>query len=195
MGKKSEKGNVIELVIIIVLVLAVTGLLVWRFVDSNKTASTTNNTDTATVKTEQIPNQSGTQSTTQQTNPNEGYIVIDDWGVRFKPEGSSKYTFSKVSSADYGFSTSTLEALGKYCTASEGKVNLVRHTSPSAPQNEVNYGTPLHGGVPINGYYYFYLGPQSAGCSDNTPSNQDVNTEVEQVNQIKSLLFTIEAKQ
>lgn len=38
MGKKSEKGNAIELVIIGVLVLGIAGLLVWRFVGSNSTS-------------------------------------------------------------------------------------------------------------------------------------------------------------
>lgn len=38
-SKKSEQGNVLEIVIIAVLALALIGVLVWRFVDSNKTST------------------------------------------------------------------------------------------------------------------------------------------------------------
>ncbi len=44
MGKKSEKGNVIELVVIAVLVLAVVGLLVWRFAGNDTTTKTDSTT-------------------------------------------------------------------------------------------------------------------------------------------------------
>lgn len=191
MSRKLEKGNVLEIVIIAVLALAVIGLLVWRFMDSNaKTDNDTNAPQTAqNVEAKDDPQQ---PDASQPTNPNEGYIVIDEWGVRLKPAGDAQYSYVKIGPDTYGFSTSVLESLGQYCTAKEGgRGVLVRGTS-AAPNGEVTaLGVPLNDGRAIDGYYYFMQGPQSM-CAD---KDSDAQTETAQAKLVKDLILTMEAAQ
>lgn len=171
--------------IIAILVLAVIGLLVWRFVG--------NSTETTGTQA------SSSQSSSVQTDPNKGYVVLDDWGVRFKPTDSTTYTYAKVTDTSddiYGFSTDVLAAMGKYCVASEGrKGSVIRRTTADVSGVVGDPGQLLNTSAMINGYYYYYTGPQSAGCTDAEPTQQQLQTETGQVALIRNLIFTIEAKQ
>lgn len=196
MGKKSEQGNVIEIIIIAVLAVAVIGLVVWRFIDAN--TATSNNT-----QAEQIGDT--TQTTTNQTtidtsiDQNKGYVVIDDWGVRFKSENNLtvKYYKQAVDGEEvYEFTTATVEALngcsGKYDSGRiAGSLGTVSRTNSKLTTNETQSPpVALHGGQAINGYYYYYFRPQAL-CSI---SDSDGSVEQQQSSAIATFLSTIEAK-
>lgn len=194
MSRKSEQGNVLEIVIIAVLALAVIGLLVWRFVDSNN--KKTEEATTSTQTEQSTETKDNTKQSVQEADLNEGYIVLEDWGVRFKPSGGTRFSYSKTKDGDYyRFSTSVLENLGKYCEASEGGKGTVFRSPTKDPSDSVVYGLPLNNGQAINGYYYFMQGPQSMGCGDYEPNQQQIDTELAQAALIKSLILTLEAKQ
>lgn len=200
MSKKSEKGNVIELVVIGVLLLAVIGLVVWRVIDNNKksdanTQTTQTSQTETTTSNESTTNSDSQPKTTQQTDPNKDYIVLDDWGVRFKPSGGMQFSYAKTAEGNYGFSTSVLEGLGKYCYASEGGRGALLRSESKDPSGGTMLGLALNNEQPINGFYYYMQGPQSAGCGDYEPTQQQVDIETKQAALIKSLLLTIEAKQ
>ncbi len=117
MGKKSEKGNVIELVIIAVLVLAVVGLTVWRFVDTSKKADedTAKQTASETANTENAQLDAASAS-------NEGYVVIEDWGVKI-PLSSSLKDLSYTHKKGYTLFTST--TLASFCSGENSESNQV----------------------------------------------------------------------
>ena len=78
MTLKSERGSVIEIVILVVLLLAITGVVVWRILDNSKAAETKNNDRTT------IANDTGSKDSNNSQNPNEGYLVIKEWGIKIK---------------------------------------------------------------------------------------------------------------
>ena len=188
MGKKAERGNVLEIVIIAVLVLAVVGLVVWRFIDGNKTKTedSSKQTSSQTADTDTTPT-----GDTNTMNPNAGYIVIEEWGIRFKVTGAAQYEYAKMPSGSYGFSTAVLNSLGQYCTAVFGAGGIVDRRTTVNSEDATGWGEPLNGGKPINGYYYFLQGPQAA-CADD---KSDFDVEVGQSNLTLDLIRTIEAKQ
>lgn len=84
MSKKSEKGNVIELVVIGVLVLTVVGLLVWRFVGSNQTQTKTEQSSSE-QSTESATAQAGTQASLKQFTSSKYLIRFNypsSWSVK-----------------------------------------------------------------------------------------------------------------
>lgn len=191
MGKKSEQGNVLEIVIIAVLALAVIGLLVWRFMDSNAKTDNDTNAPQAAQNVEAKDDRQQPDAS-QPTNPNEGYIVIDEWGVRLKPAGDAQYSYVKIGPDTYGFSTSVLESLGQYCTAKEGGRGILVRSMYAAPEDGVlPLGTLLNNGKAIDGYYYFMQGPQGP-CTD---KDSDVQTEIAQAKLVRDLILTMEAAQ
>lgn len=200
MGKRSsERGNVLEIVIIVILALAIVGLIVWRVMDSKSDNSTESSSSTSQSNSSNTTSQSNSSNTTQ-TDKNQGYIVIDEWNVRFKPADATSFTYAKLSGStkpdDYGFSTSTLESMGKYCLASMGQKGSVTRSTNANPTTDSYYpGAALNGGNPIGGYYYFYRGPQAVGCTDEAPTQSEIQTETSQTALIKALVNTIEAKQ
>lgn len=75
MSKKLENGSVVEIVVIVVLLLVIAGLVVWRIMDTNKPENKDTNSSMTTSKTES-PNDTAPE---KKTDPNEGYVVIDEW--------------------------------------------------------------------------------------------------------------------
>ncbi len=194
MGKKSEKGNVIEIVIIGVLVLAVAGLLVWRFIGNNNTknaANTPQSSATASVpsttgKEEQTTG--GTENTTNMStsNPNEGYIVIDDWGVRFKYSGSGEVQYYKNGQA-YSFTTAAAKKIAGCSEQPFASLGSLSRSTESSTMTE----TSLNNGAKIGDYYYYYSHPQFM-CAEKDADSAFIQA---QTNAIKDMLATIEAKQ
>lgn len=82
MDKKSEHGNIIEIVIIGVLVLVIAGLIVWRFLDNKNTSASNststqqqavNSVDTAKTNITQAPVQSTTSQQVAEPGANGKY--------------------------------------------------------------------------------------------------------------------------
>lgn len=187
MGKKSEQGNVIELVIIGVLVVAVIGLLVWRFVDGSKKTSDAADTSTQTAQNTQTNSETKIteqSSTSEQTDPNKGYIVLDDWGVRFKPANSETVQYAKSEDA-YEFTTATAQKIND---CSRSYLWLVgRRTT----KDEVMNGQIMNNGNKVGDHYYYKYHTQEM-CAI---SSSDQTIIEEQIDIVENLLGTIEAKQ
>lgn len=199
-GKKSEKGNVIELIIIGVLVLAVVGLIAWRFLGNNNKSGDSPNT-TETSQTANKTSDSTSTSTSQQTDQNKGYIVISDWGVRFKNVNGVAVNYYKAPNTSnrelYEFSTPTIEALtGCSGKNSSGRINgylggVERTTERYDLENMASAPSALYGGNKIGNYYYYYYHPQ-AFCS---MSDSDAKIEAAQAESVQNFLSTLEPVQ
>lgn len=181
MSKKSEQGNVLEIVIIAVLALALIGVLVWRFVDTGKKAdeSAGQQTKSEVTKTEDVKDAAAV------ADPNEGYLVLNDWGVRFKLVGSTQFGYSKYHEG-YQFTTTKLETASLSTERSCG-VYLSRYSSKIDPE-AASRPLALYDEVAIGGYYYYYSYPQDM-CSSLSISEAN-----EQLDLIQNLLSSIEAK-
>lgn len=117
MKKHQEQGNVVEVVIIVVLVLAVVGLVVWRFMDTGKKADE----DTAKQTTSETANTENAQPDATSAS-NEGYVVIEDWSVKI-PLSSSLKDLSYTHKKGYTLFTST--TLASFCSSENGESNQV----------------------------------------------------------------------
>ncbi len=173
-NNRQQGFGAIAIVALLAIVIAA-GLVVWRVLDTNSSAnSQTNNTST------QQPAQQS------ETDPNEGYVVIKEWGVRFKPvSGLTGVTYFRPSgTADslqrYDFSTQPL--IDKELNCATQGVGSIQRSSTPLELYEVSLGE-------ITGYHYYYRGSQAA-CSDD-PSN--FSFEIEQRHAIKDSVVTLEA--
>lgn len=190
MGKKSERGNVAEIIVIIVLLLAVIGLIIWRIADSNRT-NQTNTAGSQQVSNEQRP-------VSPSTDANKGYIVLDDWGIRFKPVDSSRVAYYKLADnpSAYHFTTERVQSFGGMCTdiannkSTGGSLGAISRMTRQANPDDYAGGV-LNGGNKIGDYYYYYNHPQalcSEGLQNNTMEQADTDM-------IQKLIATIELKQ
>jgi hypothetical protein len=144
MKQSKQQGFGVVAVLAIVVVIAVVGFVGWRLYDASQKPA-------------------GNNPSTQepQTDPNEGYVVIREWGVRFKPvEGLTGVQYYKPHSSDnfFAFTTDELASADVNCAATSGYIALGGITRTA----EASSTGKKHG--PINGYYYYTQGP-SAACS------------------------------
>lgn len=199
--RKSEQGNVIELVIIGVLVLAVIGLVVWRFVGTSNDSRLSQQNQTITTPSTATDKEESTtaevlENSSTSSNANEGYIVLDDWGVRFKPVDNSVIKYYKDSTIEnlYMFTTATVLALDG-CDGAGDTSGLLGSVQRSKVKFDLeNMSSPpsaMNNGNKIGDYYYYYGHPQAL-CSK---TDKDNKIEVAQVNMMRTFLGTIEAKQ
>lgn len=120
--------------------------------------------------------------------PNKGYIVIKEWGVRFKStEGLKDVEYSKVEGLtedDLTFTTTELSEKSEFCRKETGQIllGLLTRAKEEDPQN---------GGVvaKIGDYIYQYRGPQAA-CTQDTA---DVQLEGKTVIRLSESLRSLEA--
>lgn len=109
-------------------------------------------------------NHSAASKQTTQTDPNEGYVVIKEWGVRFKPvSGLDGLTYALRNSGDTAvFSTQQLTTIDARCDAQNssysGIGSVIRTITGSAGRFS---GIPL---TTVNGYDYHYQGAGQAVC-------------------------------
>ncbi len=199
MGKKSEQGNVIELVIIGVLVLVIAGLVVWRFMGGSSNTTNSSSQDSTTSQEAATTNSSDTKnSTSQAADPNEGYVVIAGWGVRFKTISGFSVKYYKAPDSSgyelYEFTTPTVEALdGCSGKNTAGRINaylggVERTTEKLDLENMASAPKALYNGNKIGNYYYYYSHPQAL-CS---MSDADTATETAQTATMQSFLSTLE---
>jgi hypothetical protein len=147
----SQKGSAHAVVIIILvaaLVMAL-GFVFWQnfILKSNTPTVSTEITNSATP------------------DPNKGYVVVKDWGVRFKTSVSDKLEYKPYSQTGGYISDSSYEGLGLTIKASvltdqncvKFGIDLYRQT-----QSTSNFTTKK-----IGNYYYFVTGGPGE-CSTNT---------------------------
>jgi len=192
---QNQSGFAHLMVVTTVLALAVIGLLgfvFWQNFIQPKTDSAKSGSSTVDDKSKTTPS---TNTPAVTTDANKDYLVLDDWGVKFKLPtnlGNNQikyYQKTNTYSGDryYEFSTSRVEALGGACLSTDPSYTslgaLSRMTSPStatasAPELASKIGD----------YYYYYSHPQ-AGCSDSNASIQ-----LEDTNMMQSFLMSVEKK-
>lgn len=196
MNKKQYQSGSAHLAVIVVLVLALLGSVGFIFYQNfiqdkdgvSKIDGTNIQDNDYTPKiddTEKIDN-------TEQVVSYEGYLVLDDWDVKFKLPadlGDNVVTYKKVtvdSGVYYGISTERVSALGGNC---DELVGFVRSEEP----NNGAVGSPIPAGQ-VDGYYYGIQSPQSA-CSELAMDNvTHKNIVYPDLIMLKALLATVEKK-
>jgi len=176
-NKKQSQSGSSHLVIIIVLVVALLGALGYVFyLNFMQPKSTPAPTPAVAVV-----------STPTETNA--GYLVLDDWDVKFKllaDLGSNEITYQRVEDSYgqdmYQFSTERASALGGDCN---NLVRILRSVSSTADGPEI----PV---AKIGSYYYFVSGRQSACSEPLTDAIRDITYPDRQM--LKTFVASVELK-
>jgi len=156
---KYQSGNVhfIIIIVLVVALLGALGLIFWQnFIQPKPGTSKTDSVKTPSTTTSSL----------------KGYLVLDNWGVKFKlPSdlGNNEITYSirtfLKNNDTYYFSTQQVEALGESCIISAGQQGHIGRVSRSV--TPMGWETYIGDKIShIDGYYYYYASPQST-CSDN----------------------------
>lgn len=167
MRQIKEKGFVGVAFIVVVTLALVGGVMWWRL---NQSAQ----------------HQASSPKPQAESDPNAGYTVIREWGVRFKAvSGLQGVIYAKSAAAvvdGITFTTSTLAAQEPSCRLDSGQIILGLLTRATQLSDSAG-GQIAH----IGQYYYQYRGPQAA-CSKG-----DTSTENTAVLLLKQSLKTLEA--
>ena len=163
MKKEIGFGTVgIALVAVAVVLL---GFIDWRLYDANKNNQTNSTNQTSNNKSEQSTNPPQAKPV-EQADPNEGYVVIKEWGVRFKPVealgGVQYFKPSGIEGNAVTFTTSEMASAAAACSPASGQIvlGLLTRSTETVPGN---------GGMvaAIDGYTYQYRAPQATcGAGD-----------------------------
>jgi len=181
-NKKQSQSGSAHLVIIIVLVIALLGALGYVFyINFMQPKSTPAPTPEVAVVSTPTPTP---------TETNAGYLVLDDWDVKFKLPtnlGSNVITNQKATDANgedyYKFSTERVSALGGDCTSLSKLYRMTELIAPDA-------SPPILVGK-FGGYYYYARNSQAICAED---KNIDGNIQFEDIHMLKAFLNTIEPK-
>lgn len=170
LNKSQRQNGSVQVVIAIILVIAIVGAL--GFVAWGK-FSASESSGVSSSSNEHTPVQ--TTASDPITDPNEGYLVIKDWNIKFKlPEDSGEVHYYKesVSDADgvfeyYQLSTKRVEGLGGRCApdAPEGQIGLGAISRQTTRREDLMSAVATNNNEPIGGYYYYASGGQST-CGD-----------------------------
>ena len=114
----------------------------------------------------------------EKTDLNKGYLVLEDWGIKFKlPETKSKIVYYKVDNEagpQYEFTTKRVEALGDSCVepSKQGTVGRLGILTRSATKfDELYSSNATNNNEPLNGYYY-YASASNGPCAMDSPEIQ-----------------------
>lgn len=154
--KKNQKGFSVVEILIIIVVVGLIGTVGWLVYDRQKTKTPDSQPDTQTSI-----EQKGTADTqpTQKADPNEGYLVVKEWGLRFKtPTGLTdvRYTIHDDTVAFFAKPTgSSVQYRADYDKYEEGRSqyatgNLYR----SRESTKDKLGLVVEG-KKIGDYYYY----------------------------------------
>ena len=184
MNKKQSQSGSAHLIIIMILCVALIGALgfvYWQnFMQpkvSDKNVVATKTADNTTTTTPAVTN--------------EGYLVLDNWNVKFKLPadlGDSAVTYQKITDGSgvyYDISTERVSALGGDCAR---LIRLIR----SKESFGSSIGAPILAGQ-VGDYYYGFHGPQSA-CSELDNGATHTNIVYPDFTMLKTLLMTVEKK-
>lgn len=176
-NSQNQTGSALVAIIIIAVValVGILGYVAWNkisVVDKNETPQQT--TTVSTPNEDKKPQDS-----------NEGYLVLHDWGVKFKlPNNVSEVRYYKESIEDehgvfeyYQLTTTRVESLGGECAPDAA--NPIRLSSISrslVKKEELASAFPANENKPIGGYYYYVSGGQSLCSDDHTDWQSEDNT-------------------
>lgn len=187
--RKTEQGSahVIIISILVVALIGAIGFIFWQNVLQPKPSNDSTSKSASSDKTSSKSNKKTTP-----TDLNKGYMVLDDWGVRFK-EINSVISWSKTSVNSYNKPDSdiyyfTTDAWKNLPTACNTEIRLMRATEKSTAMTSPPIA--LNNEEKIGGHYYYYTSPQDA-CGGDT---LDSEAWVFQAKTVMGFLQTIEAK-
>lgn len=178
MRRQKVAGFSITVIITIIALLVIIGVIVWRW---HETGSQ-NQTSAPAVST-----------LSQKPDPNKGYVVIREWGVRFKPSADLVDVEYGIVGNTAVFSTKQLAALDSSCGVgadTEYPFGKLSRSTTSAQEftSEDNAGAFVKR---IGNYYYQYATPQSACSQQNiTAAN---NLQLQLTASFKHAVNTLEA--
>lgn len=154
--KQNQKGFGAVEILIVIVVVGLLGTVGWLVYDRQKT-KTPDSKPAAQSSTQQ--KETAVTQPTQKTDPNEGYFVVKEWGLRFKiPSGLTdvKYTIHGDTVAFFAKPTgSSVQYRADYDKYAEGRSqyatgNLYR--SKESTNNERGFATE---GKKVGDYYYY----------------------------------------
>jgi type II secretory pathway pseudopilin PulG len=172
----NQKGGA-HVVIIVILLIALLGTLGFVFWQSfiNKES-----TDAATDQ-----KQATSQLAEEDKDLDEGYLVLKDWGIKFKLlTDSNEITYYKKQAEPndkgveeyYVFSTKRVEALGGQCAEPNDIGPVIRNGSISRTkikrEGEIASGSSVNNNESIADYYYYISGGQSLCANEGADIQQ-----------------------
>jgi hypothetical protein len=202
MTNKQSGFGLIETLLLVVIVVVI-GLIAWRGIIIEHEAD--NQLDqTAGQQSTVIPSNedaASSQQNTAVTDKRTGYVVISDWGIRFKPvNGLSDVRSYKVTSSEwlnsvkaigfqgYDLTTKKIEDLGGICSRkNSSEFGLVRISRTSKEVEEWPWGGRAVVSAHIGGYFY-YLDAAPSTCSDDSKNDQiQIDSRQKMLDSLKSL--------
>lgn len=190
-----QKRFGIILTIVAVAVLIVSGVVGWSVYFGKQALN-----NSAAQSTSQTPQQKQITSTPPNTNsqaqqvpvdPNAGYVVIKEWGVRFKVVAGLEGVEYAIKGTDMGmaiFSTEALAKHGENCgvgSNSREPLGEIKRSKTPLPSNE-QLGQ-------IGDYYYVHYGPETV-CTDLGKPDDASTIQTQTLNsQFKPSIATLEA--
>lgn len=180
--KATQRGFGVVEVILLVMVVGLIGLVTWQIISAQQSSDNSNTNETVQDSTEQAIDQ------------NEGFVVVEEWGVRFKPANESLklvYYANASNNQDeierIDFTTSEIEAYGGYC---EHSSDLFMPPALLA-RSKTRQGEPWSDPVAVIGdYYYYAIGGQSSCSKDSNVQLQQL--EINASRELLESLATIE---
>jgi len=185
MNKKQSGFGIVEIFLVAILVILV-GFVVWQVYMAQTSADKTAN-DTQQGSNSQV-----------ESSKNAGYVVIKEWGVRFKPASglnASDVTYYDVENNNgisndlYGLTTKRVEAIGGHCSHSDPGYFV---SLASIGRSKTASSTDEQSSVKIGDYYYYAYPAQSA-CGDDTTTSPNSQIESEDYALLKNSIGTLEA--
>jgi hypothetical protein len=182
MRTPKESGFSLGVIVLIVLIAGVMAIAGWRIHETNKN----NAHDQASNQSLNQNNPSKSQQDqSSKSDPNAGYVVIKEWGVRFKPvAGLTGIEYFKSVQTPNGvdrfdFSTAGLIKREPHC--GEIGFSSVQRTSEPLTIYEKSLGK-------IGNYFYYYFG--AAGACSQQSSNYALESQQRQL--VQQSLISIE---
>ena len=203
MHSNNQQGShhvIIIIAVLIILVVAM-GFLFWKNILNKDASDTVANKSTASKSDDKkkvdsvdpvstsVPQSSSAKTETATTNQS-GWIVINQWGVKFKaPTDGTSISWAASNyggvNTSLGFTTNRLTK-GDNCTAAYAAAGaLSRDTVKFSQSTAGTTRTFINNGQPINGYYYVFDLPNGQHCDNANPSDYD------EALKIQSLIVTL----
>ena len=115
--KQAGSAHVVIIVVIVAAVLGALGYVFWQNFINKDTSEITNDSKQTTTQSGETP----ANPVEQPKDSTEGYLVLEDWGIKFKlPEDSGEIRYYKENVTNdngsfdyYSFSTKRVEKLGE----------------------------------------------------------------------------------
>src|SRR5688572_6155328 len=183
--------NAVILTLIIGAIAVVGSIILWRVREDKPTDTATQATDLLATSQSSVAEQS------VQEDPNKDFVVIKEWGVRFKPSGLSGIRYkigaqSSLADENVTFTTDTLAKYGAACSGTQdgdAPLGILTRTKQQKDEFHSESGAFVKR---VGDYYYQYITPEAA-CSDEAEARA---YQIKATSAFKDSIFTIElAKQ